>query len=295
MKINKVQGALISLFIMSFYVIPYYNFVEDIPFETELTVLFSVGILFHFIRNIEVGTESKLLFFHQWTGKVWTEGLCLIPSLLPFLHNFGIHLLWDLHKPKYEYSPSRESRVNINNFQDQKLSQYRVGTHTSLFWLNVDKFFSGLIRWFFIEWKDGDPELLFQRVGFRIILVAVSLGGAIGTYVSARNSIQPEKRNLVVAPTGVQNGVFVFSPTRGQCVEVPRFKSVYIIMRHSIKSSTYAPADVLSIGTPVGDVRKTTWKDISLLNLDERGTSNSAFTLHAVSSRIPIRKAKVCF
>lgn len=162
---------------MAPYVFIYYQWTKDSPYSIKLVSLFFCGLFFHFFRKIEPGTEAELIFFGKATGKFWEDGFCLVPSLLPILHTIGIYLLWDLKKPidphVHKSSPGRT--INVEHFHDQRLPMYQVKTKTSLLGMQASRLTGNIFGWFFsVDRKNS--ELMFQKIGFRIVLVALAAG-----------------------------------------------------------------------------------------------------------------------
>lgn len=186
MKINKWTGVILTLVVMSPYVLIYYAWVKHSAYSTELTCFFFVGILFHFLRKIEAGTKAELTFFEKATGHYWNDGFCLVPSLMPILHNIGIHPLWNLKKDIPIENTLYNPNINVNHFQDQKIPIYRVSANASLFQLSVHNFFSTIGGWFF-SIDRSNPEMIYQRIGLKIILVAI-IAGWIGNFIPEKTT-----------------------------------------------------------------------------------------------------------
>jgi hypothetical protein len=168
---------------MSLYIIPYKGFVSGTTYASYLILLFIIGVIFMFLVKIEPGTVAELIFFDKATGTYWADGLCLVPTLFPFLHNVGIHFFWWLKKPGVAYSGSAPPYVH--HHRDQRQMEYKVNVETTFFKATVARIAGNMFDWFF-NIKRGDPELLFQRLGVRIVIVALILGA--GSRVASATS-----------------------------------------------------------------------------------------------------------
>mgnify|MGYP006054362273 CR=1 FL=1 len=282
MIITKKQGAMISLGIIGFYTFLYYFFVKNNTAWFYLTVLFFIGALAHFVRENRDG--AQLRFGGAPTGVYWDAGYCLVPSILHILHNINIYLLWDLDEPE-----SENSNISIDTYQDQRQSQYHVRANVSIFWLNVDKLVSVFLSWFF-GFQKGRNKLLYQRIGFRIILVAIVIGWVC-------NSFAPKPKVEVVAPPSstsstrslsemynagkpgytsegrklskllyIQEGsnVPAYLPFSGECIVIYPETGAIITLTLQIKRTDYEPSEgIFAFKNGVWEPR--TWRDLSAL------------------------------
>jgi hypothetical protein len=237
MKISKTDGVWISLIMMSPYVFMYGQWVKNSSYSTQLIGIFFVGIFLHFLRKIESGTHAELLFFEKSTGHFWSDGFCLVPSVLPALHNVGIYLLWNLKKDMQLLQPNFNPNVTIHHFKDQRLPVYRVNTDTSLLALSIHNTIGKMFAWFFAPIGD-DSELKYQKLGFRIILISLILGWGGNTFFPkeyqaqqsdrtdfltsflnwTENKVAPKESNLQTAYTPQE---IITEVHPGQCVTVP--------------------------------------------------------------------------
>ena len=145
MYTTKGQGAFLSLLPMSLYVIPYFFWVATNSYAYELTLLFFAGVLFLFLVKIEPGTNGELLWWDQLiiddqgNAYVWSNGLCLVPTLFPFLHNLGIHPFWWIRRPLSDYLERTSNNVAIEHFVDQRRMNYNVEVKTSFLAANFSR------------------------------------------------------------------------------------------------------------------------------------------------------------
>ena len=193
MYITKGQGALYTMLPVSLYVIPYYGFVSGNGYTLELLALFTFGVLFLFLVKIEPGTQGQLLWFEKLVrdtnGRpcLWEDGLCLVPTLFPFLHKVDIHLFWWIKKPITEEDYlNNQNGPYIHHHVDQREMRYNVNVDTSLFMANLQRITGNIFGWFFGITR-GNPALLFQRVGTRIIILALLLGFGFNQSASQQN------------------------------------------------------------------------------------------------------------
>ena len=182
MHITKGQGAVLTLLPMSLYVVPYYQLVSESKYMLPLLGIFTLGVLFLFLVKIEAGTEGELLWFEKLVFDkhgdtvVWSDGLCLVPTLFPFLHKVKVHLFWWIKKPITEQDYFDNNNASfIHHYVDQRDMRFNVNVDTSLLAANATRVSGNIFTWFF-NINRGAPELLFQRFGTRIIIVALLLG-----------------------------------------------------------------------------------------------------------------------
>jgi hypothetical protein len=155
-------------------------------------IFFAFGVLLHFFEVIKPGTRAELVFVGKARNFFWEDGYCLVPSFMPILHNFGVRPLWSLKKADILPVYRGDRDVSIDHFQDQRLPRYNVNTQTSMFGMFISRISEAVFGWF-LGIQKGDPELLFQRLGSRIIILSIVLGFIANTFY-------PNK------PSGVQNG-----------------------------------------------------------------------------------------
>ncbi len=200
MRIGKLAGAIISLLIMSVYVYYYQKWIKNLPYSFQLTCFFFLGIFLHFLRKIEAGTTAELLFFEKSTNYFWSDGFCLVPSLFPALHNIGIYLLWNLKKETYEelqlFNPN--IKIEHTHFRDQRLPEYKIKTDASLLSMTIYRIFANLGNWFF-SIDRSHPELVYQRIGFKIILLAVIYGFIANSWINLPFNQQKKTSHIVYA------------------------------------------------------------------------------------------------
>ncbi len=189
--ITKTQGFILGLLLASPYLWLYLSFFGKNRYSMELTLFFVVGVLFHFIDKIEAGTRAELLFVGKATGYFWEDGFCLTPSTLPILHNIGIRPLWSLKRQlTYEGAYRTDRDISIKHFQDQKRPNYNMTIQTTWFGMAASRILEGIFGWF-MSYNDGDPLLLFQRVGTRIVYIAMILGVCANIVYPVQSNTQP--------------------------------------------------------------------------------------------------------
>lgn len=188
MRINKIDGAILSLLLMSPYVFFYHEWVKQSSQSLQLTLFFFFGIFLHFLRKIEAGTVAELLFFEKSTKHYWQDGFCLVPSFLPALHNVGIYLLWNLKKSIEVTGSAFNPNINIEHYKDQRKPEYIINAKATLLALSVHNFFGNMLSWWIAPFKDMS-ELKFQKLGFRIILLALICGGISNFFTDASTTI----------------------------------------------------------------------------------------------------------
>ena len=196
--ITKWQGFLLCLLLTVPYEFFYFQYFGSNLYTIHLMALFGFGVILHFFHIIEPAERAELVFNGKATGLCWEDGYCFTPSLLPILHYFGIYLLWSLKKPRSFYGVE-ERNVYVDHFQDQRLPQYRVNVETSFFTATASRVFNNILCWF-IGVEKGKEELLFQRVGFRVMLAAVILGwGANAFYGNTDTNYDDSKKHSISA------------------------------------------------------------------------------------------------
>lgn len=178
LRINKFDGMVFSLLLMSPWIYLYFWCTNDSLYSLQLTGLLFFGFLFLYLRKIEAGTEAEVVFFEKSfkpNKHIWGDGFCLVPTLLPLLHYIGIHWLWDIRKNPNLIESQFNPNVNIYHHKDQRIPEFKVNSDATLFQSTVYRFFGNVTDWFF-SLDSKDPELVYQKLGFRIIIVAVVLG-----------------------------------------------------------------------------------------------------------------------
>jgi hypothetical protein len=148
----------------------------------------------HFGKKIEAGTKAEVVFCEMEFEPdkfFWKNGFCLVPSLFPALHNIGVHLGWDLRKSVKQEVVVFNPNINIKHLRDQTIPEYKVNVETSLLMMHGSRISGNIWTWFWVDWKNGDPELIYQRIGFRMILIPL-LYGLIG---NTWNSWFPSKKD----------------------------------------------------------------------------------------------------
>lgn len=216
MFINKGEGAIISTLPITFYVYLYYNYVLGNTHTSELMLIFSIGIFFIFFRKLE--EPEELLFLDKGTGGYWGEGYCLVPSFAPFLRNIGINFPWGLRNGRLNEVHERTRNIDIHHYQDQRDLNYRVNVETSLMVANINRLFDNLIRWIF-GFNKGKPELFYQRIGFRIIILALILGWGGNTFSQKETNSRPK-----VEETDIElltKNLNLLEVSAGDCVKIP--------------------------------------------------------------------------
>ena len=176
----------------------YYSYFGNNQYTHQLAALFLFGVLLHFFQKIEPGTYAELVFFGKARNFFWEDGYCFVPSFLPILHHFGIYLLWSLKKAITEPLYRNDRDVSIEHFQDQRRPVYNMNTQTTLLGMAVSRVIEGVFGWFF-GIKRGDPELLFQRLGGRIIILAIIFGIIANTFFPNGGTKQPWNETLQAA------------------------------------------------------------------------------------------------
>lgn len=178
LRINKFQGMILSLLLMSPWMFVYTWWTIESSYSLQLVLLMFFGWVFLYLRKIEAGTEAEVVFFEKSfkpNKHIWEDGFCLVPTLLPVLHIIGIHWLWDIRKNTNSTEMMFNPNVNIYHHKDQRIPEFKVNSDATLFQATVYRFIGNLTDWFFsIDSKD--PELVYQKLGFRIIIVAFVLG-----------------------------------------------------------------------------------------------------------------------
>lgn len=173
MFITKTEGAILSILPISCYLTPYYIYVARNEYTFNLMLLFSTGVFFIFFRVLK--EPEELIYLDAGTGGYWGEGYCLVPSFLPFLRNIGINFPWGLRNRRLEGMSERTKNINIHHHQDQRELNYRVNIETSLLTANLNRLFERIGSWIF-NINNGKPELFYQRIGFRLMILALILG-----------------------------------------------------------------------------------------------------------------------
>lgn len=236
LNITKTQGAILCLFLCIPYGLLYYGYFGQNQFTPQLLTFFLFGVLLHFFQKIEPGTRAELVFFGKARNFFWEDGYCLVPSFLPILHQVGIHLLWSLKKAVYSGIYRSDRDVSIEHFQDQRRPNYNMNTQTTMFGMAVSRILEVIFGWF-LEISRGDPELLFQRIGQRIMVLSIILGAFANIFFPNKETrsvgqtfsmVSEEKKNSSQEPrkgmTLVSSGLHVGLPPQMPLAEnfVPR-------------------------------------------------------------------------
>ncbi len=174
-EISKTQGVFITLFIVSLYAYTHWKIIQNGYFwALGLTITFSIGIAFGFLVNIKPGRTDILVFNHQELKTKWINGLCFVPSLLPFLHRIGIRILWSLKEMHHEEPLIEENRTTFNhnvNFDSRNITQ--VKTEVDFWTLKYWEIGARIFKWFFSKHKN--PVFVYQDFGFKIIVIVLVL------------------------------------------------------------------------------------------------------------------------
>lgn len=173
MGITKTQSAVLSLIFISFYTYGFFGFLTANHYYMWTLSLFLVGELLMFLRIIETGTYAEVTFFNSGTGIYWSDGLVLSANPFPFLRNIGINTFWDIFHPITERLKMAMTTPEIYHYVDQSKPRYNVNVETTFWTAKTDMLVTNLLSWLF-GFQKGSPELLFQRVGLRIILVTLA-------------------------------------------------------------------------------------------------------------------------
>lgn len=195
---------------MSLYITPYYAYVHGNTYVFQLMLLYSIGVLSVFFRVLE--EDEEVTFLDKGTGGYWGEGWCLVPSFLPFLRNIGptgINFPFGLRNRRRKELEERRRNVDIHHYRDQDKMEYHVNVQTTMLGANTNRFFEGFFRWFF-GYEKGRFDLLFQRFGFRVMLLALVAGWftnqttAVG---EAWDKYNPFKDEVVNATIQLDDGI----------------------------------------------------------------------------------------
>ncbi len=202
--ITKSEGFLLAQIpIIVIYLSPFYLFVADNQYWWKLLLAFYVAVLFLFMVKIETGTQAELIFFDKSTRVLWEDGLCILPTLFPFAHHIGIHLFWWIKRQDRDPRAFSDTEPDITHHFDGKRMQYVAKVQTSLLAANVNRHLENMVG-SFVEYKRGDPELLYQRVGFRLMVIII-LFAAITNYTSPltrqSNQSNPSVSNTQAGPS----------------------------------------------------------------------------------------------
>lgn len=243
LEISKVTGAVICLLLTIPYIVTYkYFFHYETLYRQWLFGIFFFGVLLHFLAKIPPGEYIGLAFFGKRINKIWSDGYCLIPSLFPVLHKIDIYLLWSLILDNSGYRYDRD--VNVYHYQDQRSFQFRVNSNTSLLHATMVKFIGNMASWFF-EVSKGDPKLLYQRVGFRMMLVSVVLGlfANLGDWVTSSvqlPSISQSDRGAIAVTVQLKKRGPVTFPNKERFVPVEKNNTLYFFEIDGTKYLPYA-------------------------------------------------------
>lgn len=224
MFITKTDGVILSVIPISCYLTPYYIFVSRNQYTLPLTLVFFAGVLLVLFRLLK--EPEEVMFFDAGTGGYWGEGWCLVPSFTPFLRNIGINFPWGLRNRRLEELEERRKDVDIHHYQDQREMGYRVNVQTTLFAANVNRLFESIVRWV-TGYEKGKRELFYQRIGFRIMLLAIILGWGANFFFPKPNQgngsvqfsqlVEVHKGECIKIPDGVIVRIAVWSlPTKYQ-------------------------------------------------------------------------------
>lgn len=195
MQITKGQGAVLTLIPITLYLMPYWVFVHNNDYAAQLTLFFLLGVIFLFLVKIEPGTQANLLFFNKATKTYWEDGLCLVPSFVPSLHNVGIHLFWGLEKPITERDRLGVADPEFLHHLDHRKMTYSVHVNTSLLTAQANRISGNIFDWYF-NIDRGDPNLIYQRLGTRMIILALILGACANAFFPINKSNRPSWVNL---------------------------------------------------------------------------------------------------
>lgn len=192
MPISKVTGAIIALVFMYFvYIDNYRDFVSETIYANELLMFFSLGTLSLFFVKIEPNTKAEVTFWGSATGVFWGDGYCLMPTPFPTLDSLDIHFFWWLEKPITEKEYFRHTERNAtHHYQDQRDPRFNINVQTSLLTAQTTRITGNILSWFFMFWK-GDKELMYQRLGIRIIFIAIVLGYGANTFFPKNEDAAP--------------------------------------------------------------------------------------------------------
>ncbi len=172
MGITKTQSAVLSLIFISFYTYGFFGFLTANHYYMWTLGFFLVGELLMFLRIIETGTYAEVTFFNSGTGIYWSDGVVLSANPFPFLRNIGINTFWDIFRPITERLRMAMTTPEIYHYVDQSKPRYNINVETTFWTAKTDMLITNLLSWLF-GFQKGDPELLFQRIGFRILLVTL--------------------------------------------------------------------------------------------------------------------------
>lgn len=215
--ITKQQAALLCLILTLPYLFLYYMYFGNNYYSLYLTSFFYVGVLLHFFHKIEPGTRAEVVFFGKATGGYWEDGFCLVPSIMPVIHYINTHLLWSLKKSEAQGVYRIDRDISIDQYVNQRRPNYNMNVQSTHVQIWLSRVIESIIEWFSGIQK-GDEELVYQRLGVRIIVIAI-LGG-----ISA-NFFFPKSHTSNSFPFMSSSGDGLPKPKEGE-------SAVYSSLRH---------------------------------------------------------------
>lgn len=174
-RISKISAAFICFALIAYYRHLYITHIGVNYYQQELMLLFTFGATLQFLQKIEPGTVAELVFFGKATGFFWEDGFCLVPSFPPFLNSFRLSILWSLKKAITILSQQESNTTSIDVYKDQARTNYNMHVNTTQGGMLISRILEGTFYWI-IGFEKGNPDLYYQRLGFRIMLLAILLG-----------------------------------------------------------------------------------------------------------------------
>lgn len=179
--VTKQESAILALIPISIYIATYVMWIAGNPSWVQLSCIFGIGTFLLFTLKIEPGCRGELLWNDKATGYFWEDGLCLMFTIFPLLHAIGIHPFFWIKKDYRENLHLHDARpVTIHHNQDdfthRTYSQVSFGKGN--FYRILSKITKGIWGWF-TGFGIGHPDLIYQRIGWRIMVLAILAGFAV--------------------------------------------------------------------------------------------------------------------
>ena len=250
MKINKLEGVILTLMLISPWMFWYLSFVFWNIYAIQLTILCLSGFILRSLVIIPAGERGRLIWMEEDLNHFWENGFYLLPVLIPLLSELGnllgweqgLHFGWRVSIQKNNSSKTLPSGSLVHLFKDDRLPRKNVDTSFLILDLRA------LIGLFF------KPKN-HQEFGTRIILVAL-LAGVWCNHFYPKDRL----RNWINFPE--QSVINSMRWTEaGKCTPIEGEKASAIIIQ-SLPVSMENIEDSVQVYLPVNKLGTSSWSHI---------------------------------
>jgi hypothetical protein len=177
LNINKLVGVALGIVcgaILLYGVwFPLTGWMNHIPRWSWPTFMYMAGTAFTMFAVIPHNRHGQLIFFGKPLEAYWTPGPCILPNLFHFTtENVNFSLLYGLELfPEDEPMEKLQNKIEHRVFIDQRLPVHQRQVQVGWLASKLELVGTSLFVWL-LDYKNGKPIYIFQRLGLRVMLVA---------------------------------------------------------------------------------------------------------------------------